>query len=107
MKRLFARTVNQLAIIVVAGGVSLIAAAPAWAQQKFKISPPDPGAVSKYTEQHTFDVGDIAGHQIRIATLQTKYSDKAGDYDGVKFVETTGWIASDYVKGAGASRSTT
>ena len=57
--------------------------------------------MSKYTEQHTFDVGDIAGHQIRIATLQTKYSDKAGDYDGVKFVETTGWIASDYVNGSG------
>ena len=58
-------------------------------------------AETKYTEQHVLDVGDIAGHQIRIAATHTKYSDKAGEYDGVKFVEQSGWLASDYINGSG------
>jgi hypothetical protein len=101
MKKLFARSMGLVASLVVTGGMICMAPAAAWAQQKFKVSPPDPGAVTKYTEQHTFDVGDIAGHQIRIATLHTKNSDKAGEYDGVKAVEGTGWLASDYINGSG------
>jgi len=99
MKKWFARAVGPV-LILVAGGMALVAPS-ASAQQKFKTSPPDPGAVTKYTEQHIFDVGDMPGHQIRIATLHTKYSDKAGEYDGVKFVESTGWLTSDYISGSG------
>ena len=99
MKKWFARAVGPV-LIVVAGGIAVVAPS-ASAQQKFKTSPPDPGAVTKYTEQHVFDVGDMPGHQIRIASLHTKYTDKAGEYDGVKFVESTAWLASDYINGSG------
>ncbi|HSW27390.1 MAG TPA: hypothetical protein VLJ62_31825 [Burkholderiaceae bacterium] len=100
MKKSFARAVGLLLAIVIAGGLAVLAPTAA-AQQKFKNSPPDPDAVTKYTQQHVFDVGDMPGHQVRIATLHTKYSDKAGEYDGVKFVESTAWLTSDYVNGSG------
>jgi hypothetical protein len=86
---------------LLAGSLLLVVPAAALAQQKVKMSPPDPGAVTKYTQQHAFDVGDVAGHQIRIASLQTKFSDQAGNYDGVKFVESSGWLTSDYINGSG------
>jgi hypothetical protein len=87
--------------IVVVASVVLMAATPGWAQQKFKVPPSDPGASTKYTEQHVVDVGDVPGHQIRVATLHTKNSDKAGEFDGVKTVESTAWLASDYINGSG------
>jgi len=98
MKKSFVRLVSSLIAVVF---TAALAAPLALAQQKSKMSPPDPGAVTKYTEQHSFDVGDVPGHQIRIAALHTKYSDQAGNYDGVKFVEASGWLASDYINGSG------
>ena len=101
MKKLSVAPVALLRSIALLAAMALITPATVWAQQKFKATPPDPGAVTKYTEQHVFDVGDISGHQIRIASLQTKNSDKAGEYDGVKSVETSAWLSSDYVNGSG------
>ncbi|HEY6512981.1 MAG TPA: hypothetical protein VI032_13435 [Burkholderiaceae bacterium] len=100
MKKSFARSIGLMPAFWVAGGMAFVASS-ALAQQKFKNSPPDPDAVTKYTQQHVFDVGDMPGHQIRIASLFTKYSDKAGGYDGVKPVESNGWLTSDYVNGSG------
>ena len=70
------------------------------AQQKFKYSF-GAQAQSKYTEQHAIEPGDVAGHQIRVATINTKYGAEAPTYDGVKAVESTGWLSSDYVGGSG------
>jgi hypothetical protein len=100
MKKSFAKVIGRMLALVVAGGMAVVAPL-ASAQQKFKNSPPDPDAVTKYTQQHVFDVGDMPGHQIRIASLHTKYSDKAGGYDGVKPVESNAWLTSDYVNGSG------
>jgi len=47
------------------------------------------------------DVGDVAGHQIRVASLQTKYTNEAPAYDGVKVVEGMAWLASDYIGASG------
>jgi hypothetical protein len=100
MKTLTARRMSVLATIA-AGALFLIAPAGSWAQQKFKFSFTDPGGLTKYTEQHVLDVGDVAGHQIRVASLQTKYTKEAPEYDGVKVVEAMGWLASDYVAASG------
>lgn len=88
-----------LAIAVV--GMLLLAPSVSLSQQKFKYSFKDPGGLTKYTEQHALDVGDVAGHQIRVASIQTKYANEAPEYDGVKVVEGLGWLASDYVGASG------
>jgi len=82
-------------------GVAMMALClPVSAQQKFKYSF-GTSAQTKYSEQHTLDVGDVPGHQIRVATLSTKYGSEAPTYDGVKAVESTGWLSSDYIAGNG------
>jgi hypothetical protein len=100
MKTLTARGTKVL-LTIAASSLLLVAPMGSWAQQKFKYSFKDPGGLTKYTQQHVLDVGDVAGHQIRIATLQTKYTNEAPEYDGVKVVESTGWLASDYIGASG------
>ena len=100
MKTLTARAMKVL-LTIAASGLLLIAPTASWAQQKFKYSFKDPGGLSKYTEQHVIDVGDVAGHQIRVATLQTKYTTEAPEYAGVKVVEGSTWLASDYIGASG------
>ena len=101
MKESIAKSVGDACGLLLAVFVLSATSACALAQQKFKIPEADPGAVTRYTVQHTFDVGDVPGHQIRIATLHTKNSDQAGQWDGVKTVESNAWLTSDYVNGSG------
>jgi hypothetical protein len=100
MKTLTARGMSAL-LTIAAGVLFLIAPTGSCAQQKFKYSFKDPGGLTKYTQQHVLDVGDVTGHQIRVASLQTRYTSEAPEYDGVKVVETMGWLASDYVGASG------
>ena len=79
----------------------MVAPATTLAQQKFKYSFTAPPGVTKYTQQHMLDVGDLPGHQIRIATLHTKYTNEAPEYDGVKVVEAFAWLSADYVNTSG------
>jgi hypothetical protein len=88
-------------IALVIGTLICLSAAPALSQQKYKYSFKTPPGVSKYTQQHVLDVGDAAGHQIRIGELHTKYANEAPEYDGVKVVETWGRLMSDYTNGNG------
>jgi len=90
-----------LLFTIVAGGAFLLASTVGVAQEKFKYSFKDPGGLSKYTEQHALDVGDVPGHQIRVASLHTKYTNEAPEYAGVKVVESFTWISSDYIGGSG------
>jgi len=101
MKKSIVRFVHDVRALLLIASVTLAGPTAALAQQKFKTPDVDPEQVSKYTVQHTLDVGDVPGHQIRIATLHTKNSDKAGEFDGVKVLETTAWLTSDYINGSG------
>ena len=100
MKTLTARGMSVL-LAIAAGGLILITPTGSWAQQKYKFYFKDPGGLTKYTEQHALDVGDLPGHQIRVASLQTKFANVAPEYDGVKVVETMSWLAADYIGASG------
>jgi hypothetical protein len=100
MKTLTARRMSALSIVAYVF-MLLITPNQSWAQQRFKFFFKDAGGITKYTEQHAIDVGDVPGHQIRVATLQTKHGSEAPDYDGVKVSESTAWLTSDYVAGSG------
>jgi hypothetical protein len=91
----------KILLTIAAGAVFFLASTAALAQQKMKFSFTAPPGVTKYTQQHVLDVGDIPGHQIRIASLHTKYAAQAPEYDGVKVVESFGWLTSDYISGSG------
>jgi hypothetical protein len=52
--------------LAVAAGLTAFGATDAQAQDKRTISWKTSGEHTKYTQQHTIDVGDVSGHQIRI-----------------------------------------
>jgi len=97
----FAVRVMRALLPTITGGLLLVAPVGSWAQQILKYSYKGSGAVTKYTEQHTLDVGDVTGHQIRVVSLETKYANDAPEYDGVKVVESAAWLTSDYIGGSG------
>lgn len=86
---------------VVVGAFGISSPPDAWAQQKQKYSFKTPPGVSKYEEQHAIDVGDVPGHQVRVFSVHTVYTQEAPVYDGVKVKE--GWTraATDYTEGNG------
>jgi hypothetical protein len=86
--------------ILAAGSILLCMSSSGWAQQKYAYKGA-PGSTTKYVEQHAIDVGDVPGHQIRVARLQTKYGDEAPAFDGVKVVESFASLSSDYINGSG------
>ena len=86
---------------IVAWAFLILAPISSMAQEKFKYLFKDPVGINKYVEQHVLDVGDVAGHQIRVASLETKYADEAPEYAGVKGVGNRTWLTSDYVNGTG------
>jgi hypothetical protein len=88
-------------LTIAAASLLLVASESGWTQQKQKYSFKDPGGLSKYTQQHVLDVGDVPGHQIRVAALQTKYANEAPQYDGIKVVESMTWLTSDYTDASG------
>jgi hypothetical protein len=91
-------------LIVVAAFLSGLLATPwASAQERQKYFFKAPPGVTKYTQQQTFDVGDVPGHQIRIYELHTKYTGEAPVYDGTKVAEAWGRGFSDYTNGSGRS----
>ena len=79
----------------------VLAASGASAQEKFKYSFKAPDGVTKYTKTHILDVGDVPGHQIRVAELHTVYAGEAPVYAGVKVKEAWGRISSDFIDGSG------
>jgi hypothetical protein len=46
-----------------------------------------PAANAKYTAQHTVDVGDVPGHQVRILGLHRTFPDDQPNCEGLKQVE--------------------
>lgn len=78
-----------------------LAAGEALAQEKHKYFFKPPPGTTKFTQTHLLDVGDVPGHQVRIAEVQSKYGDDAPVYDGVKVRDIRSVLVSDYVAGTG------
>jgi hypothetical protein len=98
-----ARTARSVVALV--AGVILLGAGigDTSAQEKHKYSFVTPAGVSKYTQQHEIEVGDIPGHKVRIFEIHSKYTTEAPSYAGVKVVEAWGRSLSDHVNGTGRS----
>jgi len=73
----------------------------AWAQEKFPINSTGEGVKSRYVQQHVIDVGDVAGHQVRILEVHRVHTDKQIALNGVKVVEEWDRGFSDYTNGVG------
>lgn len=85
--------------------ISLAAVADAVAQEKHKYFFKAPPGTTRYTETHLMDVGDVPGHQVRLAEVQTKFAGDAPTYDGVKVVSIRTVLVSDYTDGTGRAFS--
>ena len=85
-------------IAVVLGTVLSVAVAQeAFAQEKCQRKLDNSGAKSKYTEQHTMDVGDVKGHQIRIYELHRTFASDQPNCEGLKRKEIWSHGYSDYI----------
>src|SRR2546423_8809193 len=56
---------------------------------------------TKYTQQHTIDVGDVAGHQVRLFEIHRTYPSNAPVINGMKMVESWTRGISDYTNNNG------
>ena len=72
-----------------------------WTQEKQAISWKVYPKFTKYTEQHRMDVGDIPGHQIRIAEIHRTFPNDPPKFYGVQVTEQWSHIFSDYVNDTG------
>ncbi|MDH4095536.1 MAG: hypothetical protein OEV81_12235 [Betaproteobacteria bacterium] len=93
MKRGIAATVLATLFALVAGETL--------AQQKHKYFFKPPPGTTKFMQTHQMDVGDVSGHQLRLAEAQSTFGDEAPVLDGVKAREIRGILVSDYVGGTG------
>lgn len=106
------REINVSGAVSAVTLIAMLAVTPfgptkSWAQEKQKYSFKTPPGVSKYTQQHVIDVGDVPGHQIRIYEIHTKYTTEAPSYDGVRVVEAWARGSSDYTNGSGGAQNYT
>jgi hypothetical protein len=84
-------TVTCLAVIFLASDL--------FAQQRlvFKASAEN----TRYTQQHTIDVGDVPGHQVRLFEIHRTYASNAPVINGMKIVESWTRGVSDYTSNNG------
>jgi hypothetical protein len=76
---------------------------PAIAQERlvFRVSADN----TQYTQQHTIDVGDVAGHQVRLFEIKRVYPTNAPLIGGMKIVESWTRGMSDYTNNSGEART--
>ena len=73
----------------------------AMAQQKQHVSYDTPAAITKYTQQHIIDIGDVPGHQARLFEIQRTYGNDAPIINGMKLKEQWTRGMSDYIDNNG------
>ena len=56
---------------------------------------------TEYTQQHTIDVGDISGHQLRVFEIRRTYPSNAPVINGMKIVESWTRGITDYTNNNG------
>jgi hypothetical protein len=98
MNRLTVLTLTTLASLCLAVGSP---AGDAAAQQKQQVSFKTPAANTKYTQQQAIDVGDIAGHQVRVYEIHRTYPSNAPVINGMRLVESWSRGVTDYIDGNG------
>src|ERR1700730_8974118 len=76
-------------------------AGDALAQQKQRLVFKVEAANSKYTHQHTIDVGDVPGHQLRVFEVRRIYPTNPPVINGMKIVESWTRGVSDYINNNG------
>jgi hypothetical protein len=81
--------------------VMLSTAGSAGAQQKTKLAYTRPANMSNYTQQHRVDVGDVAGHQLRVFELKGIYPETVVSFAGEAVREEYHRGLSDYVDDTG------
>jgi hypothetical protein len=93
-------------ILLTTAALLCLAAAPragdALAQPQrlaFKVEP----ANARFTQQHTIDVGDIPGHQVRVFEIRRTYPSNPPLVNGIKIVESWTRCISDYTNNSGPS----
>jgi hypothetical protein len=96
MKRQDRLSKLRIVSAVLVSGMFLTASG-AWAQEKHKISYRSPAELSKYTQQHAIDVGDVPGHQVRINEIHRTYPKDLLTFEGVSVVEEWNRGYSDYI----------
>lgn len=89
------------AVVLLASALFLLHPGEASAQQKHKYFFKPPPGTTKFVQTHQMDVGDLPGHQVRIAEAQATYGEDAPVLDGVKVRGIRGVLVSDYVAGTG------
>jgi hypothetical protein len=60
-------------------------------------------ANARYTQQHTIDVGDVPGHQVRVFEVRRTYPSNPPVVNGMKIVESWTRGISDYTNNSGPS----
>ena len=92
-------------VVLVTATVSgmILGASVGWAQaqQKSTISFQAPAENTKYTQQHSIDVGDIPGHQIRIFENHRTFPNDPPVFSGVSVKEFVTRAATDLVANDG------
>lgn len=93
--------VNALVFTVQIGALLLLAHGDVLAQQRFPIETTGEGIKSRYVQQHTIEVGDVPGHQIRVQEAHRTNLGSAHVIDGIKITDV--WVRgmSDYTNGVG------
>jgi hypothetical protein len=70
------------------------------AQQKYTISQPG-NAISKFTQEHSIEVGDVPGHKLRVYQVQNEYPQNDLAFAGVVVKQMLSQGISDSVNGSG------
>ena len=88
---------KTLFVIGVSATLTVFGSAEAPGQEKCKINWVGRRPNAKYTAQHTIDVGDVPGHQVRILELHRTFPDAQPNCEGLKLVDQ--WLRgySDYI----------
>src|SRR5689334_14358756 len=60
---------------------------------------------TNYTQQHAIDVGDVAGHQVRVFEIKRIYPTNAPVIGGLKIVESWTRGISDYTNNSGEAHT--
>lgn len=94
--RMFSNPAAYLAVVLALAGVP-----EALAQDVCKRTIDLNAAVSEYTEQYVMDVGDVAGHQIRIFELHRTYPNVEPNCEDMKQTESWSHGYSDYMDRSG------